>query len=118
MNDAILIHDLELRAMVGVPEVERAEPQRLTATLRIEPKSNFSRLDDRIENAVDYAKVCDAVKQLVAARPRRLIETLAEEIATDLLARFPIACVSIELRKFILPDTRGVAVIIERRAGR
>ena len=47
-------------------------------------------------------------------RGRALIETLAEEIAAELLARFPLQAVELELRKFILPDTAFVAVRIRR----
>lgn len=115
MRDAIVIAQLALAARIGVPEEERAQPQRLTATVRLEPRRNFGALEDRIENAVDYAQVCDFLKRIAAEKPRRLLETLAEEIASRLLAHFPIACVHIELRKFILPNTNFVAAIIERR---
>ncbi|SRR5581483_6457965 len=116
MRDAIVIDQLELRARVGVPDEERAQPQRLTATLWIEPRRDFSSLGDAIENAVDYAQVCEAIKGVAAEKPRRLIETLAEEIAAHLLAAFAIRSVEIELRKFILPDTQFVAVRLRRDA--
>ena len=56
----------------------------------------------------------DAIKALAAVSQRCLIETLAEEIATMLLAAYPLAAVEIELRKYILPDTEFVAVRIRR----
>ena len=67
-----------------------------------------------IEATIDYAAVCEALKTLAAARPRKLVETLAEEIAADLLSRFPIRHVAVEVRKFILPETDYVAIRIER----
>jgi dihydroneopterin aldolase len=39
-----------------------------------------------------------------------LIETLAEETAAHLLARFPLRKVAVEVRKFILPDVDYVSV--------
>ena len=42
------------------------------------------------------------------------METLAEEIAADLLGSFPIRRVAVEVRKFILPETDYVAVRIDR----
>ena len=114
MPDQIHIEALEVRAHIGVPEAERAAPQRLTVTLTLEPKAHFRTLGDQIEATVDYAAVCEAVKALAAARPRRLVETLAEEIATELLARFPIRHIAVEVRKFILPETDYVAIRIER----
>ena len=80
----------------------------------LEPIRDFRALEDRIENTVDYFALTEFVKAFSLARPRRLIETLAEEIATELLARFALSAVEIELRKFILPDTQFVAVRIRR----
>ncbi len=114
MPDTIHLADLELSGHVGVPDEERAAAQRLTANLVLEPIAGFSDLGDRIEAAVDYFQVARAVQALARARPRRLIETLAEEIAADLLARFPLRSVEIELRKYILPDTAFVAVRLRR----
>jgi len=114
MVDQILVESLELSSVIGVPEAERAHPQRLTATLTLEPLRDFRELGDAIENAVDYFAVSEFVKTLSAARPRRLIETLADEIAVALLDRFPLRAVNVELRKFILPDTAFVAARVQR----
>lgn len=114
MPDRIHIEALQLRTRIGVPEEERVEPQRLTVSLTLEPKDGFCALDDRIEATVDYAAVCETVKALAAERPRRLVETLAQEIAAALLTAYPLQRVEVELRKFILPDTDYVAVRIAR----
>jgi len=114
MTDAIHIEALELSAHIGVPEEERARAQRLTATLVLEPKRGFGDLGDEIANTVDYFAVCEAVRKLAAARPRRLIETLAEEIAQLVLTQFRVSAVEVEIRKYILPDTRYVAVRLRR----
>jgi 7,8-dihydroneopterin aldolase/epimerase/oxygenase len=117
MPDRIRIESLELSAHIGVPDEERAHAQRLTVSLVLEPIRDFRALDDRLENTVDYFVLAECVKALSQARPRYLIETLAEEIAGELLARFPLQAVEIELRKFILPDTAFVAVLIRRERG-
>ena len=114
MPDRILIESLELTAFIGVPDGERAAAQRLTVNLVLEPLRDFSDLGDTIENTVDYHRVCEEVKALSLARPRRLIETLAGDIAALLLARFTLRAVEVELRKYILPDTAFVAVTIRR----
>lgn len=114
MRDAILIEQLELGAHIGVPDAERRAPQRLTVSLQIEPRRGFDALGDEIANAVDYFAVCQEIKAFAGARPRRLIETLAEEVATLVLERFAVAAVEVELRKFILPDTAFVAVRLRR----
>jgi dihydroneopterin aldolase len=114
MADCILIEALELSSFIGVPDEERAVAQRLTVSLILEPIRGFRDLGDQIENTVDYFVLSQFVKELSLARPRRLIETLAEEIAGELLTRFPLRIVEVELRKFILADTAHVAVRITR----
>ena len=114
MTDRILIEALELSSHIGVPDEERDAVQRLTVSLVLEPIRDFRALEDRLENTVDYFALSEFVKMLSLARPRRLIETLAEEIAAELLAQFPLRAVEVELRKFILPDTQFVAVRVRR----
>lgn len=114
MDDQILISNLELSSHIGITAGEREKSQRLTVSLMLHPKRDFSGLDDRIENTVDYAEVCTRTCALAALEPRHLIETLAEQIAQMLLADFPLNAVEIELRKYILPETEYVAVKIRR----
>ncbi len=114
--DSIHISNLTLITHIGVPDGERAAPQRLSISLTLQPARSFADLRDRIEETINYTEVCAVVRALAAARPRRLIETLADDIAAEVLAEFP-ACevVEVELRKFILPDTDYVAVRLTRR---
>ncbi len=112
--DEIHVSNLVLNVRVGVTDEEQARPQRLTVSLTLRPGRGFAGLDDRIENTVNYAAVCSAVRALAADHPRRLIETLALDIAGEILARFVVASVDVELRKYILPDTDYVAVRLSR----
>ena len=114
MSDLIFIDNLELSAHIGISEEERATAQRLTVTLELKPTRNFTILEDRIENALDYFQVCETVKALVARTRCALLETLAEKIAAEVIAHFALQSVELELRKYILPDTRFVAVKIHR----
>jgi dihydroneopterin aldolase len=106
--DRIHIEQLEIRARVGVPDSERAEPQRLVLNLTLWPKRIGPR--DDIADTVNYSEVVAALKQLTTQRDYRLIETLGEELAGHLLSRFPLRKVAIEVRKFVLPDAEYVSV--------
>ncbi len=114
MPDSIHIEGLELSACIGVPDEERAAPQRLTVSLVLEPIRDFRALEDRIGNTVDYFALARTVQALAMVRPRQLIETLAEEIAATVLDQFAVRSIQVELRKYILPDTAFVAIRIER----
>lgn len=109
-DDRIHIQELEVEASVGVPDAERATPQRLLLNITITPASDFRELGDRIERTVDYAAVCEAVTAFLSGRSFKLIETLADETALLVKRDFGVQRVEIEVRKFILPQTAYVAV--------
>lgn len=112
--DQILISRLELSTCIGATDAERGTPQRLLASIVMEPTRNFAEARDRLALTVDYAAVADAVKAHAAVGERVLLETLAEEIATLLLRRFSLAAVEVELRKFFLPDAEFTGVRLRR----
>ena len=79
MIDRIHIEQLEVFARVGVPDSERAAPQRLTLNVTIWPKRAGPR--DNIADTVNYSEVATSLKQFVDQHDYKLIETLAEEAA-------------------------------------
>lgn len=109
-DDEIRIEELELMARVGVPDEERAHPQRLTVSIMLQPPHAFGDLGDDLTRTIDYAAVCEEVRRFVSGRNDKLIETLAHEMAEHLLRIFELASVELELRKFILPETKYVGV--------
>lgn len=115
MTDSIIIEELELFPLIGVPDKERALPQRVTAHVVYTLRHDFTHLQDDIEKTIDYSEVCNTIREITGLKPYRLLETLGTEIAEAVFHRFPISSICIELRKFIIPDTRYVAVKLLRR---
>jgi dihydroneopterin aldolase len=113
-SDRIRIEGLEVQVHIGVPEEERATPQRLTFNLTLWPLRRFSDLGDDIEHAVNYATVCVETRSFVEQRHDRLIETMADLLARHLLDVFEIRRVRVELRKYILPEVEFVSVTVTR----
>lgn len=114
LGDEIEIRRLAVRAHIGVPDGERAEPQTLWLTVRMRPSQGFQGLRDNVANTVDYYQVSRELIALAAEKPRHLIETLATEIADFLLSDHPLASVDVEVEKRILPDADSVSVRIRR----
>lgn len=112
--DTIHIEALELSTRIGAFAEERTRPQRLTVSITITPMRSFSAMSDALENTVDYHALARSVQALASEGERRLIETLAEEIAAHVLTQFPARAVDVELRKYILPDTACVAARLHR----
>ena len=113
-TDQIHIEELEILARVGVSDEERALAQRLVFNITFWPIDDAARVNDDIAQTVDYAAVCVEAKNFVQARTDRLIETLADALAMRLLEMFAIRKVSIELRKFVLPEVEFVSVTVTR----
>ena len=112
--DTIEIRRLRVSTLIGVPDEERAVSQTLLVTIRMTPSQGFDGLADEISRTVDYHAVSQEIETLAAARPRRLIETLAVDIAGHLLGNHPLVHVAISIEKHILPNTECVAVHLER----
>ncbi len=108
--DYILIEQLEIFSAIGVDDAERAAPQRLTATIEMWVPKSFRDTRDEITETVNYALVAEITRRIARKNTSRLIETLALTISSDLLERFPIAKVEVEIRKFVLKDARYVSV--------
>ena len=114
MDDRIQIEGLEVFAHIGVPEEERATAQGLRFSLTCWPIRPMRELNDEIARAVNYAAICAEMKKLVAQRRDKLIETLANAVALHLLEAFEIRRVTVELRKYILPEVEFVSVSVTR----
>ena len=113
-SNCVRIQELEMQAQIGVPDEERLSPQRLTFNLTLWPLRAFGALQDDIGHAVNYATVCEETKKFVSGRRDRLIETLADALARHLVEKFEIRKITVELRKYILPETAFVSVTVTR----
>ncbi|HEY3181717.1 MAG TPA: dihydroneopterin aldolase [Gaiellaceae bacterium] len=67
---------------------------------------------DRIEDAVDYREVAQAVRE-VSGRRFALLEALATAVAEALLERFPIEHVRVRVRK---PQVKPAGMTVEHSA--
>jgi len=106
----IFIRSLAVDVFIGVPDEERATAQRILIDVTIEPVTPFEELNDDLALTVDYDAASRRIVAEATARPRRLIETLAADLTALLIAEFPAQTATVEVQKFILPNTDHVAV--------
>lgn len=112
--DIIKICDLEVFYRIGVPDEERAKPQRLLITVEMGTDMAACAVSDDLSQTIDYYAVCQRLLRFGDDQAWKLLETLASEIATMILREFRAASVSIEIKKFIIPQTRFVSVSLSR----
>lgn len=109
----IEIVGLKVSSLIGVPDEERKLPQDLLIDVTIKPSNSLYELDDKIENTVDYFEVYELIKSISSNGKRKLIETLAEEIINKIKSSFLVEEVEVRIKKFILPNTKFVSVILK-----
>lgn len=113
--DTIIIKDLAVQFQVGVPESERAKPQRLLLTVEMQSDFGDACASDDLSATINYSAVSRRLLAFGDGRSWRLIETLAHDIAQMILVEFGPTAVGVEVKKFVIPQAEFVSVKIERR---
>ena len=115
--DKILIPDYRISCHVGVPQQERDVAQDVLIDIELQLDLSQAGGTDDFALTVDYGEVCDTAAKTVQGRPRKLIETIAEDVAAALLAAYPVQTVRVQVRKPGALAGRGIpyaAVVVER----
>jgi len=112
--DTITINDLEVFYCVGVADEERAKPQRLSLTVAMEHDFRTAASEDELSNTIDYYAVSQRLLKFGDGVHWRLIETLAVDIAQMVLEDFGPRSITVEVKKFIIPQARHVSVRVTR----
>jgi FolB domain-containing protein len=108
----IAIVDLEVFYRVGVPEEERAEPQRLLLTIEMECDFSNAAKSDSIADTIDYFTVSQRLLKFGDGKSWKLIEKLAADIHEMVLSEFKPQSVLVEVKKFPIPEARHVSVLV------
>jgi dihydroneopterin aldolase len=110
----ISIVDLEVFCRVGVPDAERAQPQRLLLTVEMEFDFSAAASSDAIADTIDYFAVSQRLLKFGEGKSWKLIEKLAADIADVILSEFKPQSVTVEVKKFVIPQARYMAVSLTR----
>jgi FolB domain-containing protein len=110
----ISIVDLEVFLNVGVPDEERAKPQRLLLTVEMELDFAPAAISDRVTKTIDYFAVAQHVLKFGEGRSWKLIEKLVMDIADEVLSEFHPQSVTVEVKKFAIPQARYVSACLTK----
>jgi dihydroneopterin aldolase len=99
-SDTLTLSRLKFFGYHGVLPDETARGQEFEVTVNLEMSLAAAGRADDLDLTVDYRLVHEVVRQVMEGPPRKLVETLAEEIAANLLRGFPVVqAVGIEVAK-------------------
>ena len=97
MTDRIVLHNMVFMGRHGVLEQEQREAQPFHVDVELGLDLQPAGIDDDLTRTVDYGVVFETCRSIVESTSFRLIEALAEAIAHELLADFPIANVVVRV---------------------
>ena len=112
----VFLRDMVMPASIGIYPHEHAATQRVRINVDLGVDDTEEAIGrDELPRVVDYEKVANAVRGIVAAGHVRLAETLAERIATACLADTRVRLARIRVEKLdIFADAASAGVEIER----
>lgn len=118
-QDCIRIHNMMFYGYHGVLSAEQEIGQRFMVDVALFADFQAAGIADDLRLTINYAEVYAVIKHLVEERRFNLLEALAEAIATAILQQFPIARITVNLRKPSAPvpgifDYVEVAIVRER----
>lgn len=88
--DFIHLNDMEFYGYHGVfpEETKLGQRFRLTVSLAVDLKTAGE--TDELEHTVHYGEVYEACRSIVEGPPKKLVEAVAEELASRILSGFPL----------------------------
>jgi dihydroneopterin aldolase len=97
--DLILLEGVQIPAALGVTAAERRMRRPVLIDVALERDLRAAGRSDRIGATIDYKAVYDAVEGVAAGQDHRLVEALAERVASALLAKFDVDAAIVSVRK-------------------
>lgn len=116
-TDQITLSGLRVHGYHGVYDRERADGQEFIVDVTLRLDTRKAAASDNIHDTVHYGTLADALVAAVAGNPVRLLETLADRLATECLADPRVASCSVTVHKPQAPIPHSftdVSVTIER----
>ncbi len=123
MADRIELRGLTVRGYHGVFDHERRDGQDFVVDIVVWVDLQVAAASDDLRDTIDYGELAQRAAGIVAGPPRQLIETVAGEIAEDVMADERVHAVEVVVHKPGAPiplDFADVAVVARRsrRGGR
>lgn len=113
--DTLFVDDLQVETVIGVFDWEREVEQELRFDVQLQIDMSRAMRSDDVNDALSYVDVAEEITRVTRKRAARLLEHLAEEVATALFAKWPIASLRLRVTKpTAVAAATGVGVEISR----
>lgn len=113
--DKIFLNELKIETIIGLWEWERRIRQTVVIDLEMSADIATAAASDDVADTLNYKLVAKRLQEFVADSSFKLVETLAERIASLIRDEFGVAWVQVRVNKpGAIRGSRDVGVIIER----
>lgn len=113
--DKIFLSELKIDTTIGIWEWERRIRQTVIIDLEMSADIARAAASDDVADTLNYKSVAKRIQDFVANSSFRLVETLAEQIATIVREEFNVAWVKVRVNKpGAIRGSKAVGVLIER----
>ena len=119
-SDRIILNGIQLYGFHGCNDFERKLGQKFIVDVEVELSLKTAANSDDINDTVSYSHLFRTVKSVFEGPPRNLIETVANQIAHNIIKSFPVEAVTIRVMKTSPPikkgfmDSAGVDISLRR----
>ena len=115
VEDRILLSGLRYAGRHGVTESERAQPQEFRVDIECPVDARAAAAFDDLAATTDYRRLNDCAAAIIGGPSRRLVETLADDLATRVLEDVGCAWVRVRVTKLRPGSIDGEAAVEVRR---
>lgn len=113
--DRVSVLGLEVETIIGVHDWEKTTRQQVVIDLELFCDTREAAATDNLEDTLSYGDIARLVTGFVSQSQFNLIETLAEQVASQVLAAFAVERLVLTVGKpGAVKNARTVAVTIER----
>ncbi len=97
--DKIILSDCHFLACIGVTTAERGAPQPISIDLELNFDTRLAGQSDSLSDTINYSAIHSTLQAYITSHSFQLIEALAEHLATEVIASFPIKQLTLRLKK-------------------
>ena len=113
--DIIFIHELKIKALIGIYPWERKVAQTIQLDMEIALPTSKACQTDNFKDALDYASIVKRINESLSQKQFSLLEALAEHIAQIILTEFKSSWTKVSVAKLcMIRDVKKISVCIER----
>ena len=112
----VIIADLIFNTSIGIHDFEKEKKQQITFNIEIDINPLLKSVENNLKSIVNYENIISKIKSITHKKHYNLLETLAEDIFTNLFIARNIIKIKLRIEKpEIIKNTSSVGIEITKK---